>query len=441
MATRKILFRGQTRHKGEKTSISGKPLPGIWVTGGIFPQNKGYERAIIYTQDPKVEKHVVYAETVGQYTGVDDVLETPVFEDDIITFWQRTDTKHMQRYKGIVKYDEALTSFTVVSCEPNRLSDPVFLWDCSDIHVVGNTFDGELSKREQEVMCTYTKCLALAKDIDYAGSYYTLTQSRVPYMYDKTSDESYYILTLFAIAKEFQAIGMIRPGQKAIKQDICLAMGLPPTHIHDLAPKYQTYFSREGRQVNFTYNDISFDIKVERVMVFPQGVAAIAPYMTKIMARPEAYTYIIDIGGYTTDVVKFARGGQVDMSFCESFNNGVIKMYDEVQRAVRNRYQLDMDDYSIDNILRRGYNPGKDINDLVHGTAQTYARTLIRTLKEKGVDLVLSYPVFIGGGSALMRPVIECELGRDDYLFIEDPRANAIGFRMMAESRLAAENR
>lgn len=193
--------------------------------------------------------------------------------------------------------------------------------------------------------------------------------------------------------------------------------------------------------MNFTYNDISFDIKVERVMVFPQGVAAIAPYMTKIMARPEAYTYIIDIGGYTTDVVKFARGGQVDMSFCESFNNGVIKMYDEVQRAVRNRYQLDMDDYSIDNILRRGYNPGKDINDLVHGTAQTYARTLIRTLKEKGVDLVLSYPVFIGGGSALMRPVIECELGRDDYLFIEDPRANAIGFRMMAESRLAAENR
>lgn len=158
MATRKILFRGQTRHKGEKTSISGKPLPGIWVTGGIFPQNKGYERAIIYTQDPKVEKHVVYAETVGQYTGVDDVLETPVFEDDIITFWQRTDTKHMQRYKGIVKYDEALTSFTVVSCEPNRLSDPVFLWDCSDIHVVGNTFDGELSTREQEVTCTYTKC-------------------------------------------------------------------------------------------------------------------------------------------------------------------------------------------------------------------------------------------------------------------------------------------
>ena len=100
MTSRKILFRGQTRHKGEKTSISGTPLPGVWVMGGIFPQNKGYDYAIIYSQDPKVEKHVVYAETVGQYTGVDDVLGTPVFEDDIITFWQRTDAKHMQRYKG-----------------------------------------------------------------------------------------------------------------------------------------------------------------------------------------------------------------------------------------------------------------------------------------------------------------------------------------------------
>ena len=36
MATRTILFRGQTRRKGERTSISGIPLPGIWVAGGVF---------------------------------------------------------------------------------------------------------------------------------------------------------------------------------------------------------------------------------------------------------------------------------------------------------------------------------------------------------------------------------------------------------------------
>ena len=260
-------------------------------------------------------------------------------------------------------------------------------------------------------------------------------------MYNKTTDWSYYVLTLIAIAKEMMAMGYVRPGQKQVKQDVCLAMGLPPTHIHDLASEYDKYFGRDGRRVVFTYNNVDFEVRIVRVMVFPQGVAAIAPYMSKIMARPEAYTYIIDIGGYTTDVVKFSRGGQVDMAFCESFNNGVIKMYDEVQRAVRNHFQLDVDDYTIDNILRCGYNPGKELNDVVHTTAQNYAHTLIRSLKEKGVDLTLSYPVFIGGGSILMRPVIESELGRDDYLFIDDPRANAIGYKMMAESRLAAENR
>lgn len=166
MATRKILFRAQTRRKGERTSISGEPLPGVWVTGGIFPQNRGYERAIIYTQDPKVEKYVVYAETVGEYTSINDVFETPIFENDIITFWWRTDTEHMKRYKGTVKYDEMLASFTVASCEPRGLVDPVFLWNCTDIHVVGNVFDGEFSQREQEMTCTYAKCLALAKDID-----------------------------------------------------------------------------------------------------------------------------------------------------------------------------------------------------------------------------------------------------------------------------------
>lgn len=276
----------------------------------------------------------------------------------------------------------------------------------------------------------------------FEGNYYTPTQSRIPYMYDKTSDWSFYALTLIAIARELLAMGIAKAGStKTVRQDICLAMGLPPTHMHDLSAKYESYFGRNSRRVEFTYNNIPFDIRIVRVMVFPQGVAAIAPYMATIMSRPEAYTYIVDIGGYTTDVVKFARGGVVDMSFCESFNCGVIRMYDDIQRAVRNRFQLDVDDFTIDNILRNGHNPGKEINDLIHETARSYARTLIRTLKEKGVDLTLSYPVFIGGGAGLMKNVIISEIGRDDFLFIDDVRANAKGYQLLAERRLATENR
>ena len=72
--SKNILFRGQTRKKGEKVTMSGTPIPSNWVFGGIFPQNNGGDFAIIYQQDPEIQKFPVYAETVCQYTGKNDKM-------------------------------------------------------------------------------------------------------------------------------------------------------------------------------------------------------------------------------------------------------------------------------------------------------------------------------------------------------------------------------
>ena len=105
--------------------------------------------------------------------------------------------------------------------------------------------------------------------LEYNGKYWSLTGQRLPYMRDKTRDDRYFILSLFAIAKELSAAG----ANTAFEQ-IDLAVGLPPEHYGMLRERFAQYFRRFGT-VNFAYNNRPMSIVIRNVFVYPQAYACL----------------------------------------------------------------------------------------------------------------------------------------------------------------------
>ena len=244
--------------------------------------------------------------------------------------------------------------------------------------------------------------------LEYNGKYWSLTGQRLPYMRDKTRDDRYFILSLFVIAKELSAAG----ANTAFEQ-IDLAVGLPPEHYGMLRERFAQYFRRFGT-VNFAYNNRPMSIVIRNVFVYPQAFAAIAPQKSQL------------------------RNGKPDLQFCRSLESGVITMNNDIIGKISAQHDMRIEDEHICAVLQGQETILPDeVKKAIRDAAQLHAKDILDKLRELQVDLRTNPAIFIGGGSVLFRPLIEHTPLVAKATFIEDPKANAIGYEMLARGQMA----
>ena len=199
------------------------------------------------------------------------------------------------------------------------------------------------------------------------------------------------------------------------------------------------HFLRNRQIIDFEFNNRPCTIRIKRVVSYTQALAAAVTQYASI--RNHAVSYVIDIGGFTVDVLKL-RYGKPDLEVVESFEQGVITLYNRIKSLCSSQYDMLLEDSDIDEVIKNipTILPG-DVQKLIRSTTQDFLSEFYNFLRERGLDVRSSKCIFAGGGSILLRTMIE-RGGKVGYpIFIDDIHANAVGYELLYRSEVSSSGR
>ena len=260
--------------------------------------------------------------------------------------------------------------------------------------------------------------------LKYNGKYYTLSDKRIPYMRDKTGDDRFYILTLFAIAFEIEDKGRYENEIIPVK----LLVGLPPAHYGAQYEHFEKYFTR-GEVESFEFHGKKFEVYISEASAFPQAFAAVMPVYGQINIFPRVT--VIDVGGFTADYL-LMKSGEFNKSDCGSLEHGVIHFYNGVAERINSDLGLLLEESDIDAVIKGDPNEyGDDVKSIIFEAAQEFINDLFGKLRERSIDLRSGKTVFVGGGSILLKKQIEASGKVSSPIFVDRISANTKGYEIL----------
>ncbi|MBH1941077.1 ParM/StbA family protein [Mobilitalea sibirica] len=264
--------------------------------------------------------------------------------------------------------------------------------------------------------------------IEYNGKFHCI-DSRSKYRYDKTIDDTYFILTLPALAMRMEKEGVS-------EANIVLGIGLPLSHFQ-LKEKYINYFTKEG--IDFKYKNKRYVAHIKEVMCFPQ---AIGGFMVNYWKYKDVdFLNLLDIGQVTLDAVKI-QGGKPVLESAISLNYGMLKLIKNIQENIRKATGIEISEPQIESTLqgKKSIYFQDDIENIIQTTTVDFINEMLDELRENGYELQATMNLLMGGGAIIIENILNLDKHNkriNYYELLPNPQlANALGFEMLAKEAL-----
>ncbi len=251
----------------------------------------------------------------------------------------------------------------------------------------------------------------------YDDAYYAIGGKRMSFQQDKTTEPDTFILTLPAIANAMKLAD-------TSSANIILGVGLPIDIYGTQKEVFRKYFMRDT--VHFQYEDDTYHCRITDCKVFAQGHAALCRYYQQL--KDYNSITMIDIGGYTVDVLKL-HNFKVDRASCTSLRMGTITLFNDIRSELQQE-NIILSDILIEDAMqgRIQHAEKEKIQVIVERRIQQYLKELLNALRERGFDLKLPV-VFAGGGAELLgKRLLTPEV---NTVVILNRFANAEGYKLL----------
>lgn len=258
--------------------------------------------------------------------------------------------------------------------------------------------------------------------LEYENRYYKVGTKRDAVMDNKTVNDDYYLLTLASIAKELK----LRGSREAT---IVLAVGLPATRYGAEKKPFVEYLSRK-KEVMFTFEQVHYRIRIEKVAVFPQSYAAVVDQIPGFGKK----VIVVDIGSWTIDIFPIIDKKPDDAN-ANTISEGLIPCMRRINKHSVRLFNEKIDEDVIQSyIMTRQADLDEKLVEIMDKELVDFAKNLFNMLREEGYSLQTTQFYFVGGGAVVMSTFGEIDQRNVKYNF--DVNANAKGFEKLARIAL-----